>query len=342
VTVSPEPDPEQVSAALRQRLAGKFPGEVADAETPARIGGGADFWVYGLHFSGPGLPAQWAAPLVARIPPAAERFVLLERESRLQAWAAAQGYPAPPVLDLVPPGELFEFPVQVMKRLAGTTMAEAMTAAPWRVTRLAGQLAACQAALHRLPVPGWAVTGHGWTLAENRLRLVRYLAGHGPPAGLAQALEHAERLLPLLEVPEPVICHGDFQLANLLLNTGKVSVIDWSSAGTGDRHGDIAWTAWLPGFAAVAAPHRGQRLALRALAPVLSRTYLAAYRRDLPVDRARLRLWMPLHLLHAWAMAAADEQELFRPGRHFRADLATWAQQQFWKHAGNLPDIHAN
>ena len=46
---------------------------------------------------------------------------------------------------------------------------------------------------------------------------------------------------------------------------------------------------------------------------------------------------MPLHLLHAWAMAAADEQELFRPGRHFRAGVATWAQQQFRKHAGNLP-----
>ncbi len=326
-----------MSAALRQRLADRFPGEVADAKAPARIGGGADFWVYGLHFSGPGLPPQWTVPLVARIPPVPERFVLLERESRLQAWVATQGYPVPPVLDLVPPGELLEFPVQVTQRLAGTTMAAAAAAAPWRIRRLAGRLAACQAALHRLPAPGWAMTGHGWTLAGNRLRLARYLVQHGPPAGLAQALEHAERLLPLLEVPGPVICHGDFQPANLLLNAGKVSVIDWSSAGTGDRHGDIAWTAWLPGFAAAAAPHRGQRLALQPLAPVLSRAYLAAYRQHLPADPARLRLWMPLHLLHAWAMAAADEQELFRPGRHFRAGLATWAQQQFRKHAGNLP-----
>jgi aminoglycoside phosphotransferase (APT) family kinase protein len=337
VAVSPEPDPEEVSAALRQRLADRLQGEVADAEAPARIGRGADFWVYGLHFSGPGLPPQWAVPLVARIPPMPERFVLLERESRLQAWAAARGCPAPPVLDLVPPGELFEFPVQVTQRLAGTTMAEAITAAPWHVRRLAGQLAACQAVLHRLPAPGWATTGQGWTLAENRLRLVRRLVQHGPPAGMAQALERTERLLPLLEVPGPAICHGDFQPANLILNAGEVSVIDWSSAGTGDRHGDIAWTAWLPGFAAVAAPHRGQRLVLRPLAPVLSRAYLAAYRRQLPIDPARLCLWMPLHLLHVWAMAAADEQELFRPGRHFRAGLATWAQQQFWKRIGNLP-----
>ena len=181
-----------------------------------RIGGGADFWVYGLHFSGPGLPPQWTVPLVARIPPVPERFVLLERESRLQAWVATQGYPVPPVLDLVPPGELLEFPVQVTQRLAGTTMAAAAAAAPWRIRRLAGLLAACQAALHRLPAPGWAMTGHGWTLAGNRLRLARYLVQHGPPAGLAQALEHAERLLPLLEVPGPVICHGDFQPANLI------------------------------------------------------------------------------------------------------------------------------
>jgi aminoglycoside phosphotransferase (APT) family kinase protein len=338
VAVSPQPGPEEVSAALRRWLAGRFPGDVADAGAPASIGGGADFWVYGLHFGGPGLPAQWAVPLVARIPALPERFVLLERESRLQAWVAAQGYPAPPVLELVPPGELFESPVQVMERLPGTTMAEAMRAAPWRIPRLAGQLAASQAALHHVPVPGWALSGHGWSLADNRLRLARYLAGHGQPAGLAQALERAEPILPLLEIPEPVICHGDFQPANLLLlKAGKVSVIDWTSAGTGDRHGDIAWTAWLPSFAAVAAPHRGQRLVLRALAPVLSRAYLSAYRRDLPIDPARLRLWMPLQLLHVWAMAIADEQELFRPGRHFRAGLAAWARQQFWGHADNLP-----
>jgi hypothetical protein len=106
---------------LRRSLAERFPGEVADAGVPARISGGFDFWVYGLHFRGPGLAPQWAVTLVARIPAAPERFVLLERESRMQSWVAAQGYPAPSLVELVPPGELLEFPVQVMTRAAGPT-----------------------------------------------------------------------------------------------------------------------------------------------------------------------------------------------------------------------------
>jgi hypothetical protein len=193
-----------VSSALRRRLAGRFPGEVTDAEAPARISGGLDFWVYGLHFAGPGLPGQWGAPLVARIAARPGRFPLMERGSRLQDWVAAHGYPAPPVLDLVPPGELLEFPVQVMERAPGTTVAQAITAAP------------------------------------------------------------------------------------------------------------------------------------RRMLPALSRAYLTAYRRELPVDAARLRLWMPLHFLHAWAMLAAGEQQ--PAGRSpFRPGLAAWARNQFWRHLNDLP-----
>jgi hypothetical protein len=90
------------------------------------------------------------------------------------------------------------------------------------------------------------------------------------------------------------------------------------------------------GFAAVVAPHRGQRLVLRALAPALSRACLSGYRRELPVDAARLRWWVALHLLHAWAMLAADEQEP-SGGSRFRPGLAAWARTQFWRHLNELP-----
>jgi aminoglycoside phosphotransferase (APT) family kinase protein len=320
-------------------LAGRFSGEVADVATPIKISGGFDAWVYGMHFAGMGLPAPWAAPLVVRIPAVPERFVLLERESRIQAWVAAQGYPAPPILELVRPGELFEFPVQVMKRMVGTTMAEAMTSAPWRAFQYVGQLAVSHASLHRVPVPEWVDTGSEWTLADDRLRLARYLVSNISPPGLEEALERTERLMPLLEMPGPVICHGDFHPANLIIDTDWLSVIDWTHAGIGDRHGDVAWTAWLFHFAAVAAPQYTQRLALRVLAPALSRAYLSVYRRHLRIDNARLRLWMPLNLLFAWAIIAADEQEVFHPsraGRDFRAGLATWIRNQFWRHIKQL------
>ncbi|MGH3289205.1 MAG: phosphotransferase family protein [Streptosporangiaceae bacterium] len=326
------PDPEEVSSALRRRLAGRFPGGMADAEAPVRISGGFDFWVYGLHFAGSGLPEQWAAPLVARISGQPERFPLLERESRLQAWVAAHGYPAPPVLDLVPPEELLGFPVQVMERVPGTMMARATAAAPRRMLRLASQLGVWHAALHRLPVREWAGE---WSMVDNRLRLPRRLAANGSVPGLAEALERTEPILPRLDDGALAMCHGDFQPANVLVDGGKLAVIDWTDAGIGDRHGDVARTAWVFGFAAVAAPHRRQRLALQALAPALSRAYLSAYRRELPVDAARLQLWVPVHLLHAWAMLAADEQE--PSGRSRRPGLVAWARSQFWRHLNKLP-----
>jgi hypothetical protein len=74
VAVSSAPDPGEVAGALRQWLAARFPGEVTDVEAPVRISGGFDLWVYGLHFGGSGPPSKWTAPLVTRIPAAADRF----------------------------------------------------------------------------------------------------------------------------------------------------------------------------------------------------------------------------------------------------------------------------
>jgi len=326
-----------VSAALRQRLAGKFSGEVADVEVPVRVTGGFDFWIYGLHFGGAGLPAEWTVPLIARIPAAAERFVSLERECRLQAWIAARGYPVPPLLELVAPGELFDSPVQVMQRVAGTRMDQLITATPSGIPGLVGQLAAAQAALHRLPVPGRAQGEPDWALADKRLALTRHVVARGWDGPLAEALERTERIVPLLEVPEPVICHGDFHPRNLLVDIDTVWVIDCTDAGIGDRHGDIARTEWTFHFAAVAINDATGRAVNQALS-ALSRDYLPSYRRELPIDASRLRLWMPLQNLNAWAMAVAGERGFFGPsppGSDPR--IATWAEEQFWLSIEELP-----
>ncbi|HEY1619240.1 MAG TPA: aminoglycoside phosphotransferase family protein [Streptosporangiaceae bacterium] len=360
--------PEEVSAALRSWLGARFPGAVTDAHAPERLAGGYDFWVYGLRFHGDGLPGEWTKPMVARIPVVPGRFEMLERETRLQEWVAEHDYPAPAVLELVPPGELFEHPAQVMRRVPGRTMAAAMIAAPWRLRRYARQLAASQAALHRVPAPGWAAEDRDWSIAEGRLRLVRHMvAGDDPPPNLAEALERAERLLPLLATgsaagsagaspaaspaaspgaspaASPVVCHGDFHPANLLISAGQVRVIDWTDAGIGDRHADIARTAWVFRLAAVAAPRRAQRFLLGALGPLAASVYLAAYQRELPIDPERLSLWLPLHLLHAWAMAASAERDAVGPadpadvGRAFSPGLAAWAQREFWRSVEDLP-----
>ena len=323
------PGAQDVSSALRRMLADRFGCEVADAEAPARLSGGYDFWVYGLHFAGPCLPERWAAPLVARIAPLPERLPLLQRESRVQAWVAAHGYPAPSVLEVLPPGELLEYPVQVMERRPGTSIWQAMRAAPRRMLALSGQLGTCHAALHRLPLPEWAGE---WTVADEWLRLPRRLAVNGSAPGLAEALERIERILPQLADGAPALCHGDYGPGNVLLDHGALSVIDWTFAGIADRHGDIARTAWLLLSVATAAPYP-HRPAMRALAPALSHAYLSAYRRELPVDAARLRLWTPVHILQNWAGVVTYEEE---PPSRFGVDLAAKLRSRFWRRLNEL------
>ena len=111
------PESGEVSAAVRGWLAGQGYGAVADDAPAERLSGGADFWVYGLRFAGPGLPPRWPVPLVARVPAAAQHYDLLRRESAVQSWAAARGYPAPEVLTVLAPGEAVRSPVRVMARV---------------------------------------------------------------------------------------------------------------------------------------------------------------------------------------------------------------------------------
>ena len=216
-------------------------------------------------------------------------------------------------------------------------MDDAIMAAPPSIPRLAGQLAASQVALHRLPVPEWARGGPGWSLVDRRLALARYLVAQGLRGPAAEALERAEQIVPMLEVPGPVICHGDFHPRNLLLDAGTVWVIDWTDAGIGDRHGDIARTQWLFRFAAVALNSETGSAVLQALR-AMSRDHLPSYRRELPVDQARLRLWMPLQHLGAWTMAVAGQQGFYgpsHPGNDSR--IATWAEEQFRLSLEELP-----
>jgi len=114
---------------------------------------------------------------------------------------------------------------------------------------------------------------------------------------------------------------------NVLVDGPRSAVIDWTDAGIGDAHCDIARTSWLFEFAAVAAPRRTERVVLKAVAPWLSRRYRRAYEKERPVDDDRVRLWRPLHLLHALAMTVSDEHQLLGPsggGTDYWPELQPW------------------
>jgi aminoglycoside phosphotransferase (APT) family kinase protein len=320
-----------VSRRLRRWLADKFGGDVSDAEPPSAVSGGFDFWIYSLRYAGSQLPQEWRAPLIARVPPDPERFAAVERETELQAWTVEHGYPAPAVLALLEPGEVLDSPLQAVHRAPGVTMMTAMTNKPWRIPGLVDGLADLQVRLHGLAVPEWA-TGPEWSIAEKRLSLVRHVVDELQHVALRAALAEIELRLPDLQVADPVICHGDFHPMNLLISDDESTVIDWTDAGVGDRHCDIARTSWLFHFAAAAAPSRAERSVVKATAPFLSRRHLAAYGRRHPIDRRRLSMWLPLHVLHMWATLIADQHELAGPSRagtDFRPGLLEWARQEF-------------
>ena len=259
------PAPEEVSARLRAWLGGG----VSDASSPSRLSGGFDFWIYAVHFRGGSVPPEWEQPLVVRIPPAPERFEALEHETRLQGWVAEHGYPAPAVVALVPPGELFASPVQVVVRVPGGTLTTALTSRPWQLPRLVGGLGVLHARLHDLQPPEWAA-GPDWSIEERRLSLVRWVLERVPGHELATGLARVEQdVLPALAGGETAICHGDFHPMNVLADPirggARLSVIDWTDSGIGDPHCDVARTAWLFRFASVAAPSRTQRAVVRSV-----------------------------------------------------------------------------
>ncbi len=323
------PESGEVSAAVRGWLAGQGYGAVTDDGPPERLTGGVDFWVYGLRYAGPGLPPRWSAPLVARVPAAAERYDMLRQESAVQSWAAARGYPAPEVLTVLAPGEALPSPVQVMARVPGVPLIAAARGRPWRIRELMVQLGVAHAELHRLGSPPADV--HPGKVPDNWLRLARRLAESGGSGQIAASLRKIEPVQDRLEVADPVVCHGDFHPLNVLAAPGDSAlyVIDWTNAGVGDRHGDIAWTLLWFEIAAVAAPRRADRVLMRALRRRLQRAYLNGYRRVLPVDRERVRLWRPVSLLVIWSAAEAGRRGFFGSEPRLPAGLIGWAAREF-------------
>jgi aminoglycoside phosphotransferase (APT) family kinase protein len=109
----------------------------------------------------------------------------------------------------------------------------------------------------------------------------------------------------------------------VLVDGDRLTIIDWTDAGLGDRHGDVARTLLLFDLAAVGADKRSERALLRVLAPWLRRRYRRAYERHLPLDPARLRLWEPAHYLQLWAGVVLTD------GQGLPARLGPWLQSQF-------------
>ena len=292
-------DVSAVSATLARWASERFGGPVAVSGDPRTIAGGFDSFIHAVDLTGDALPREWRQPLVVRMLPSADRAPQARREAAVQGWSADRGYAAPRALAVLDADDGFDLPTQVMERVPGTTMLDALTAKPWRARRLVDQLARLALRLHALPTDGFPVDGA--SLVDHRLNLTRHVVGTLDRPRLAAALERAEALADTAMDGPAVVCHGDFHPLNVMVHGDDASVIDWTDAGLGPREADVARTALLFHVARIAASSAVERQALRLAGPWLSKRYLRTYRARSPLDDGRMRVWEVLHGVHGWA-----------------------------------------
>ncbi len=297
-------DPSAVAEALCTWAADHFGGVVSVVGTPVAIGAGFDSYIHFVDLSGEQLPVAWRAPLVVRLLPSIDRVAQSHREAAVQRWAAAGGYPAPLVLEVLGPDDAFGLPAQVMERAPGTMMLDALSARPWRTLALVRQLAGLQLALHALPLDGWPSSTEPQALLDQRLALPRRAAVALDDAALASASERATELGSTATAGPVVVCHGDFHPLNVVVSGDRGSVIDWTDAGLGPREADVSRTLLLFHVASIAASSSIERVALRIAGPWLATRYRRAYEAGARLDEGRLRAWEALHALHGWAQVA--------------------------------------
>jgi aminoglycoside phosphotransferase (APT) family kinase protein len=262
--------------------------------------------------------------------------LLAQREAAVQGWCADHGYAAPRVLVVLEPGDPLEVPAQVMERVPGTSMLAAMTSRPWRTGALLDRLAALHLQLHALEPDGWPGHGVEVSLADRRLSMPRAYVPQLDDPELTAALDRAEDIALTLGTDHPSVCHGDLHPLNVMVDGPRSSVIDWTDAALGDRHGDVSRTHLLFHVAAIAATSAVQRSVLRRAGPWMSRRFLRAYEAGHPLDADRLRRWEALHLVHGWTQVAALHAGLLdsdtKPDENRRRvspDLVPWLKNRF-------------
>ena len=328
----------EVGEALQQYVADRLQATgLVYLEPPTPLGRGLDTRIYSFHLNAEGLGPQWSAPLVLRLYTSEDQAEKAQKEADVQAFAAAEGYPAvePLLVDRKAAG--FELPIMVMPRMDGRPMLDVVTSSPLAVGRLLQQMADLQVALHNLPTANCSLE-RGTPLVERKLLELR--ADHTGDTDQARALEWLEQHKAIVKVEEVVLCHGDFHPLNILIDeSGAATVLDWSDASLGDRHFDVARSLLIFWIAPIVAESTLERVALRAARGYLQWQYLRSYRGLHPIDDDRLAYWKALHALGAWQLVTrvqdprGDLAEVAREDAVARLpdDLAHQLQRLFWK-----------
>jgi aminoglycoside phosphotransferase (APT) family kinase protein len=301
---------DQIAPALLTYLRRHLGVEAVDyAEPPAAIDSGWETYIYSFQLTGEGVPPEWTQPLILRIYPSAGQAERAEFDAAVQRFVVERGYPAPRVLALEAGAGALGQPFLIMERAPGETMLDRLQANPIAARGLTPLMARAHADLHRLPVDGCPLPSEG-TSVERQLENFRGRIAWFGVTGTEEAFGWLEANKTMVMPEEVSVCHNDYHPQNIIVDDAKcLSVTDWSCATLGDRHCDIASTLVLMrtapgetrGVIGKALDKFGRRL--------LVRRYLAAYRRELPVDEGRLRYWEALQAFEWWLRIAALTSE---------------------------------
>ena len=268
------------------------------AAPPVRVTGG--FWAEILAIRLEGAPPELDRDLIVRIMPDS---AIAARETIVQSEVVSQGFPAPPVRMTGEATDGLGRPFMVMDRAPGRTpLAEmpgpgALAGVGRAAIRIPELLARTAAHLHALDAaPLRRSLGDLFGRLEERARD----ANRPDLAGAARALPGSR---PASD--REAICHGDLHPFNLLVDRGRVTVVDWSVGLVADPAFDLAFTAMTMALAPVNVP-RPFRRPFRAAARGASRQFLRRYRHHAPTAGASLSdetldWYMAFHCLRALA-----------------------------------------
>ena len=266
---------------------------------------GFDSDIIFVRFRGPDLPPPWSEELVLRVKHSRVALAEAQAEAAMHGWLVEQGYPAPAVLGVIEPGVVGDGPTQIVQVAPGVSLFDAAKRRPWTVGELLDRFAALQNRLHLLPVAGCPAD---MDVVEKRLRLPRAVAATLGHAGVQAGIARMEALADRLHDAPRSVCHGDYHPLNALVDGDRVTIIDWTDSGLGDRHCDVARTIALYDIASIVAGSAIERRALEVVGPRIGASYRRRYDAGLAIDPDRLALWMPIHLLHDWSQALAGSE----------------------------------
>jgi aminoglycoside phosphotransferase (APT) family kinase protein len=185
------------------------------------------------------------------------------REAANLAVAEARGLPSPAAYEVRLFGDRWGI---VMDRVTGQPFAEAMMANAALAPTHLGDMVRLHLKIHN---------ARGAHLSSMRTRLAFNI-------GRAEILGEArqQRLLELLHtLPEgDRLCHGDFHPFNILGAPGTAIVVDWLDATCGAPAADVCRSYVL----------------LRAFAPAVAESYVAAYVEAASLVRESINAWLPV------------------------------------------------